>query len=430
MHRARGLLDGQWLDLDHARVSSANLPPMRAPVETLAGEELEFGKYKLIAFLDRGGTADVYLASMPGPAGFAKLVALKRMRAEYWGDAAAKRMFFAEARLAAMLAHPNIVQTIDVGEIDRAPYIVMEFLQGQPLHKILERAVEQNVPLGLAVPMRIISAVLEGLQYAHELRDIDGTVLGVVHHDISPHNIFVTYTGQIKLLDFGIAWISGLEPRTTELQGRPAYMAPEVAFGGQIDRRADLFSLGVVLWELFARRRMLKASGATETLEVLKAGNFPKLSTVARGVPERLDLALTRALSIDPNGRYATAADMRRELDEIVDTKSSRASEEDVAKVVNQLFNTEREYTKDRIRTRVLPLRQRIIIAGAVESAEQLGQEAEQRFRDSQAEIAQAAALAPPSKLLTNAARIAVFLAIAVLVAIGSLFALGVVRVR
>src|SRR5262245_17105669 len=214
-------------------------------------------RYHPIAELGQGGMADVLLAMMQGAAGFRKLVVLKRLRPNLADDAELLAMFSDEARLAARLNHPNVVQTYEVGYDAGRHFIAMEWLDGQPLHRLLKAAWAYDA-LPLDVHLFILCEALRGLHYAHELQDFDGTRLEVVHRDVSPQNVFLTYEGQVKLVDFGVA---KAHARSTDTQvgvvkGKVAYMAPEQALGCPVDRRADVFSVGVMLWEAVARRRL------------------------------------------------------------------------------------------------------------------------------------------------------------------------------
>src|SRR5262245_45560386 len=201
------------------------------------------GKYQLIANLGHGGMADVYLSVVHGPVGFNKLTVIKRLRPSLAEEQEFLAMFLDEARLAARLNHPNVVQTNEVAEIEGQYYIAMEYLDGQPLNRILTRAQKAGT-LPRELLIRVVADCLAGLHYAHELADYDGSPLGVVHRDASPHNIFVTYDGQTKVVDFGIAKAAtrSAETRGGVLKGKVAYMAPEQARSGEVDRRSDVFA--------------------------------------------------------------------------------------------------------------------------------------------------------------------------------------------
>src|SRR5688572_16530728 len=230
----------------------------------LAGVEVEqvHGRYHPIAELGQGGTANVFLACARGPSDFNKLVVLKVLKHELAHEHEFRSMFMNEARLAARLNHPNVVQTNEVMEVDGRPVLVMEYLEGQTLSRILARsrdAARGGVEMPLTLHLRVMIDVLSGLHYSHELIDYDGTPLRVVHRDMTPHNVFVSYDGRVCILDFGIAKLTGLGVQATQtgvIKGKLRYMPQEQVLGLPLDRRADLFAVGVMLWEAAAREKM------------------------------------------------------------------------------------------------------------------------------------------------------------------------------
>ncbi|WP_437288559.1 serine/threonine-protein kinase [Sorangium sp. So ce406] len=277
----------------------------------------DWRRYRPIVEIGRGGMADVCLAVAQGPVGFNKLVVLKRVRAELCADADILAMFLDEARLAARLNHPNVVQTYEVGDDGARFFIAMEYLDGQPLGAVRSRMGHDKVPLPLQV--RVLCDALAGLHHAHELRDFDGTPIDVVHRDASPQNIFVTYDGVIKVVDFGIAKAADSlsETRTGTLKGKVSYMSPEQARGERVDRRSDIFSVGVILWEAIARRRMWKGYNDLAILGRLALGELPLLREEASTVhvdPE-LERICMKALAPALGARYATAAELQEELE-------------------------------------------------------------------------------------------------------------------
>src|SRR4051812_36002706 len=279
-----------------------------------------FAKYRPIAELGQGGMAQVFLALASGPAGFNKLVVIKQIREQFADEQDFLTMFLDEARLAARLNHPNVVQTNEVGDDGKRYYICMEYLEGQPLNRIMNRV---GVAGGLtqAIQLRIVVDALAGLHHAHELRDFDGTPLQVVHRDVSPHNIFVTYAGQVKVVDFGIAKAlsSSSETRTGVLKGKVAYMAPEQAMGERVDRRADIFGAGMILWEMLAGRRLFKGVADVAVLQKIVNNQIPSPMTIKPDVPVRLEVICMKALAHDRNNRYATAADFAADLEDAIE---------------------------------------------------------------------------------------------------------------
>ncbi|MDI3287164.1 serine/threonine-protein kinase [Polyangium sp. 15x6] len=300
------------------------------------------GKYRFIASLGHGGMADVYLAVVPGPAGFNKLQVVKRLRRDYVEDPDHIEMFLDEARLAARLNHPNVVQTFEVSESDGEYFMAMEYLEGQPFNRIISRAKKDPPPPGLLY--RIVADALAGLHYAHELTDYDGTPLHIVHRDASPHNVLVTYDGHTKILDFGIAKseVRSGETRTGIVKGKVGYMAPEQARCKPLDRRADVFVLGIVLWEIAAGRKLWDKASDIEVLHRLATGEYPRVHDVEPNAPEEIDRICAKAMARDPADRYTTASEMRAEILAYLDRAGLRVSSEDVGRYVTSAFGDKR----------------------------------------------------------------------------------------
>ncbi|HZO14070.1 MAG TPA: serine/threonine-protein kinase, partial [Polyangiaceae bacterium] len=294
--------------------------PARASREMSPGR---LGKYQLVAELGHGGMADVYLAVAQGPAGFgfSKLMVIKRLRPSLANDSDFVSMIVDEARLAARLNHPNVVQTLEVGRVGKHYFIAMEYLDGQPFDRLLNRAHRQDGGIRKDLGYVVVSDVLAGLHHAHELRDYDGEPLNVVHRDVSPHNVFITYDGQVKVVDFGIARAAKRATHTATgvVKGKVFYMAPEQARGTALDRRADIFSAGILLWEIAAGRRMWADKDDVVVMHQLTSGGFsasPK--EIAPDVPEAIDTICKKALAREPEDRYATAAAMQADLDRVI----------------------------------------------------------------------------------------------------------------
>jgi serine/threonine-protein kinase len=301
------------------------------------------GKYRLIAELGHGGMAEVFLAVVRGPAGFNKLMVIKQIRPQLAEDPEFLGMFLDEARLAARLSHPNVVQTNEVGHEAGRYFIAMEYLEGQPLNRVLHRFQRSGgFPLGLH--LRVISEVLAGLHHAHEITDYDGTPLGVVHRDVTPHNIFLTYDGQVKVVDFGIAKAmnSSSETRTGVLKGKVAYMAPEQARGERVDRRADLFSVGILLWEAATGKRMWKGVPDIAILQRLLNGDIPTPSSVNPDVSEVLEAIILKCLATDREGRYDTATELQADIDSYLDAQDERVNVRDLSKLMTRHFDADR----------------------------------------------------------------------------------------
>ena len=243
------------------------------------------GRYRLLGEMARGGMGIVYVAAAQGPAGFSKLVALKELRPDLVEDEEFLTMFLEEARMAARLNHPNIVQTNDVDEYHGRHFIAMEYLEGRSLYT-RRQALRRARRLSPADGASVLRDVLSALDYAHELTGFDGKPLGFVHRDVSPHNIFVTFEGHTKVIDFGIAKArdSSLETKTGVLKGRANYMAPE-QLTRRANRRSDIFSVGAVLFEVLSGRRLWQGMGEIEILAALTRGEIPALHAVRPETP-------------------------------------------------------------------------------------------------------------------------------------------------
>jgi serine/threonine-protein kinase len=289
--------------------------------------------------------SEVYLALARGPAGFNKLVVVKRLLSSLVADGHFLEMFLDEARLAARLNHPNIVQTNEVGVADGSYFIAMEYLDGQPLQKIVQRLLPRPLPVDVA--LGIAANVSAGLHYAQTLADFNGTALGIVHRDVSPQNIFVTYTGQVKIVDFGIAKAAGqtTETVTGVLKGKIAYMSPEQMGGGPIDGRADIFSLGVVLYEALTGQRLWGSPiRDVNIVKRLVSGDVPSSPrSVVPDLPEDVDHICRRALAIDRDHRYASALEMHKDLEASIARLPHRTSERGVGEMMAGMFEHERQ---------------------------------------------------------------------------------------
>jgi serine/threonine protein kinase len=300
-------------------------------------------RYEPIAQIGRGGMAEVLLARVHAVGGVRRLAVLKRIWPELATDPDFVSMFLDEARLSLRLNHPNVVQTYEVITGGGELAIAMEYLDGQPLTRVLNRLMRSSGDLSLALRLRILCNVLAGLEHAHTLTDIDGTPLEVVHRDVSPQNVFITYDGQVKLVDFGVAKTLSASHNTRPgtLKGKLAYMAPEQLQRVAIDHRADLFAVGVMLWEMLAGRRMWYRMTEVEIVAHLASGQpLPSLPPDA-GRPPGLDAICARALDADPSCRYETAAEMEMDLESmLVGVADSHAR--NLGKVVSMAFTPER----------------------------------------------------------------------------------------
>ncbi len=302
------------------------------------------GKYHLITELGQGGMAVVHLAVVQGSMGFRKLAVVKLLRSMYARDADFVEMFLQEARLCARLSHPNIVHTYEVGVDAGQHYLAMEFLDGVSLYQASTLA-RKGGPFTLPMQARVLLDVLDGLKYAHELRDFDGKELKIVHRDVSPHNVIITFDGQVKVLDFGIAkaTTSSIETATGVIKGKLTYMAPEQARGDLIDGRADLHAVGVMLWEAVAGRRRWPADLPQPAL-------FTKLAShempadpgaVAKGFPADFDRIALRGCDPRQGERYQSASDFHRDL-ELALRQIEPVSLREVGAMLREAFTEER----------------------------------------------------------------------------------------
>ncbi|MET0592244.1 MAG: serine/threonine-protein kinase [Polyangiaceae bacterium] len=299
-----------------------------------------------VAELGQGGMGEVFLTIAPRPDGTHELLVHKRLRDMLASDPEFLRIFLNEARLSARLRHPNIVETYEVGFDGSSHYIAMEYLDGQPMHRILRRARHAG-PFTLEMQLRVIADMLGGLHHAHELCDYDGVPLAIVHRDVSPANIFVCYDGQVKLVDFGIAKStkSG-ETQVGVFKGKIQYVSPEQYKGEPLDRRADIYSTGVLLWEAATGRRMWKDAGDVTVIQRVAAGDVPLPSSVNPDVDPRLEAICMKALAVDRNDRYPTAAALQIELEAFLLTRETRILSRDVGAAIEPLFAEERAHLK------------------------------------------------------------------------------------
>jgi serine/threonine protein kinase len=273
--------------------------------------EETIGRYEILRPLAAGGMAHLHLARFRSIEGFEKLAVIKRLRPEHAESSEMVGMFLSEARLLANMQHPNIVHVYDVGE-SGGFYFAMEYLEGQDLRRVLRKLQGQ---LPLEQTLFIVASALAGLHYMHERRGADGELLGIVHRDVSPANIFITYDGTLKILDLGVAKIeSTYRTRAGVLKGKVRYMAPEQVGGKKIDRRTDVFAAGIVLWELTVGRRLFDGTDVEVILQIASQPTPPP-SVFCPDYPPELERIVMKALDRDPSTRYQTAREMQQDLE-------------------------------------------------------------------------------------------------------------------
>ncbi len=318
----------------HRRIAEGSAP-------SLTGGTYFLGRYRVVDEIGVGGMASVHLARADGPGGFQKWVAIKRIHKHLAEDDTFIRMFLDEARIAARITHPNVAQVFDLGKHADTYWIAMEYLHGEPLREVM-RVIddEQAPPMNYHLAAKICAEAAEGLHAAHELRDNDGKLLNLVHRDVTPHNLFLTYEGGIKVVDFGIAKVTGrlASTRAGTLKGKLAYMSPEQVRGEAVDRRTDIFALGVVLWELTTGRRLFRMDSDLETLERVQACVVPPPSSVANDFPMELEAVVMRALAKDKDQRYQTVRELSRALQQFLMRASAFVGPEEVGNYMKSVL--------------------------------------------------------------------------------------------
>ncbi len=285
--------------------------------------------------------AEILLGRLSGPSGFERPVVIKRILERYAADPLFRNMFLDEARLAAQIQHPNVVQHLELGQCDGQLYLVMEYLFGEPLSSLRRRAYARGVELPAEVAAHIVGEACAGLHAAHELVGADGVAQEVVHRDISPQNLFITYDGVVKIIDFGIAKAADriTETEAGTIKGRFDYLSPEQARAEPLDRRSDIFALGIVLHELLTGRRLFKRRTSAGSLRAVLSLEIPALSSVTSACPPALEAVCSRALGASPEDRFPTALDMRRALAQAQPTRAGQSlPEEKLAGLMTGLF--------------------------------------------------------------------------------------------
>jgi serine/threonine protein kinase len=316
------------------------------------GEGERLDRFELIAELASGGMATVFLARLSGVAGFQRLVAIKRLHPHLAREPEFVEMFLDEARLAARIHHPNVVPIQEVGESDQGYYLVMDYIEGDTLARVLAKAAKSNSTVPYGVTIRILLDTLAGLHAAHEMKDDHGEPLQIVHRDVSPQNILVGVDGVARVVDFGVARAATRlsTTRSGQLKGKLAYMAPEQARGAGVDRRADLFACGIVLWEALATKRLFKGDGEAETLNRVLYEPIARPSSVRPDVPKALEDICMKALSRDVDERFATAQDFGDELEKAARALGSVGSVRDVAECLQEVIGVDLTQQRDAVR--------------------------------------------------------------------------------
>ena len=316
---------------------------MQSEEQALDPAEHHLDKYRPIARIGRGGMAEVLLAVLAGPAQVRKLLVLKRPLSILSRDTDFSTRFLAEARIASRLNHPNVISTFEVGLSGEGPFIVMEYLDGQPLSKVYGRLGALQMPLSYR--LHVLRNLLAGLDYVHTLTDFDGRGLRLVHRDVSPQNVFICYDGRVKLVDFGIAKAEGLgrNSRPGIIEGKIAYMAPEQLSGRPADLRADLFSFGVILWETLTGQRITMGAAEDEIVRQRTRGEIPDIRQFTPETPQSLIDLCQRALTLLPEDRIPSAAAIIEALDMFIDRMGARINDREVGQYIGNAFSAERD---------------------------------------------------------------------------------------
>lgn len=309
-----------------------------------------FGKYLLLESIATGGVAQLFLGKITGLQGFEKLVAIKTILPHLTGEKELVKAFIDEAKVAALLSHPNIVQIYDFGLMENTYFIAMEYLFGKDLRHIFQKAKEKEAPLSLGHALYITARICSGLGYAHRLADLQGNPLHLIHRDISPQNILITYGGEVKIVDFGIAKAAGQSSTTQHgsIKGKVAYMSPEQASGEKIDQRSDIFSTGILLYEMLTQKRMFTGD-TMEILDKVRKRDFEPAERLVENLPPLLYNILDRALAKDVNQRYQFCGEMQGVVEECMFDLSLRPDAQALGEYMKKLFGQEMESEGERI---------------------------------------------------------------------------------
>jgi serine/threonine protein kinase len=336
--------DSQLAELEliyNGEMTSDELKPLVAedgPAEIGAGTRL--GKYEIVSRLAVGGMAEIFLARAVGLPGFQKMVVIKRILPQLANKPDFVEMFLDEARIAAVLQHPNVVQTYDIGVVGGNYFIAMEYLHGEELRSIMRKLhlATRRFPLDQA--LNIMVALAAGLHYAHERIGFDGNPLNIVHRDVTPRNVIVTYEGNVKLLDFGIARAANRssETRFGTLKGKIPYMSPEQCRGEALDRRTDVFSLGIMLYEITLGRRLFKGASDFEILKKIVEGTVSPPTEVDPAYDPGLEKIVMRSLAKERDQRYQTAAELQTDLESFIRERQLFVSATAVKTFMTEVF--------------------------------------------------------------------------------------------
>jgi serine/threonine protein kinase len=296
-------------------------------------------RYRIIDKIDAGGMAEIYRGVAISIEGFEKPVAIKRILPSLCQDKKFVTMFLDEARLSMSLNQANVVQIYDIGQVDDTYFIAMEYVDGGNLRRLMQRALDQGRPIPVPIACFLIAELARALAYAHEKSGPDGKSLGIVHRDVSPPNVLVSRQGEVKLTDFGLARAASNVHVSDAgvVKGKFSYLSPEVVDGKLADPRADIYSAGIILWELLCARKLFAGKTDLETVDLVKAGEVPKPSTLRRDVEAELDTVVLRALAKNPKRRYQSAREFEQELTAYLFKHNLRVTQADLAGFLHSL---------------------------------------------------------------------------------------------
>jgi serine/threonine protein kinase len=297
-------------------------------------------RYQIVRKLDMGGMAEIFLGRAQSIEGIERPVAIKRVLPSLALNEQFMAMFLDEARLSMQLTHANIVQVFDVGRASGTIFIVMEFVEGYNLRRLFQRASERGFRVPIEIACHLVIEVCKGLTHAHEKIDAKGRHLKIVHRDLSPPNILVSKSGEVKITDFGLA--KALTQATVTdpgiVKGKYSYLSPEAAKGQQVDHRADIFALGICLWELLANRRLFMGSDDAATVDLVRDARVPSLAKLNKSVTQEFERLVMRSLARDPHHRFTSAAEFGDAVANYLFANNLKVTSYDVAKVVGRLF--------------------------------------------------------------------------------------------
>ena len=310
---------------------------MAAAKQILKGAK---ARYELVTLLAMGGMAEIWLARQQGSREMGKLVVVKRILSYMASQKKFMEMFIDEARITSRFDHPNIVRIHEVGKSGGTLFFIMEYLEGESLGFLVNTGIMKGKVISPELTAGILAQVCDGLDYAHRLRGADGTPLNIIHRDVSPPNIVVLYSGKVKLVDFGIAKADMKVHKTVTgvMKGKVSYMSPEQCRGKPLDGRSDIFSLGIVIWEVLTRRHLFKRNSEIETLQAIANAKVPTVRKFNPAVDRQLDEIVMQALAREPADRYRTAGEMGTALRAYLRKSGKPATEKEIMAFCNGLM--------------------------------------------------------------------------------------------